>query len=287
MSDFLRSLFSLEGQVALVTGATGTLGRAMTHGVAKAGARVAVMGRRAQRAEEVAAAIGAEGGEAMPLPADVLQRAELETARDVLLDRWGRLDILINAAGGNMPGAIVPPGGSAFDLSEEGLRAAVDLNLFGTVLPCQVFGAAMAASLQQADDGPAYKGTSRSIVNISSLAADRALTRVAGYAAGKAAVEQFTRWLAVDLARAHGDRLRVNAIAPGFFLGEQNRALLLNPDGSPTARGQTIVDHTPAGRFGEPDELLGALVWLCSPSARFVTGTVVTVDGGFSAFSGV
>jgi NAD(P)-dependent dehydrogenase (short-subunit alcohol dehydrogenase family) len=281
MDDYLHSLFSLEGQVALITGATGTLGGAMAHGLARAGAKVAVMGRRAERAEEVAAAIAAAGGEAIPLPADVLQRTELEAARDALLERWGRIDILVNAAGGNMPGAAVPPGGSAFDLSDEGLRAAVDLNLFGTVLPCLVFGAAMAG------DDPAYKGTSRSIVNISSLSADRALTRIAGYTAGKAAVEQFTRWLAVDLARAYGDRLRINAIAPGFFLGEQNRALLLNPDGTPTARGQTIAAHTPAGRFGEPDELIGALIWLCSPSASFVTGTVVVVDGGFSAFSGV
>jgi|SRR5947209_4355920 len=287
MDGYIDSLFSLDGQVALVTGATGALGGAMAHGLARAGAKVAVLGRRAQRAEEVAAAITAEGGEAMPLPADVLQRAELETARDALLARWDKLDILVNAAGGNMPGAIVPPGGTVFDLSEDAMRAAVDLNLFGTILPCQVFGAAMAAPLQSAGDDSAYKGTSRSIVTISSLAADRALTRIAGYTAGKAAVEQFTRWLAVDLARAHGDRLRVNAIAPGFFLGEQNRALLLNPDGSLTTRGQTIAAHTPAGRFGEPDELIGALIWLCSPSARFVTGTVVTVDGGFSAFSGV
>jgi NAD(P)-dependent dehydrogenase (short-subunit alcohol dehydrogenase family) len=225
----------------------------------------------------VAASIRAEGGEAIPLPADVLRRDQLEGARKTLLDRWGRIDILVNAAGGNVPGAQVSADRTFFDLSEEALRGAVDLNLMGTLLPCQVFGAAMAG--QEPPGG--------SIVNISSLAADRALTRIVGYTAGKAAAEQFTRWLAVDLARTHGDRLRVNAIAPGFFLGEQNRALLLNSEGSLTDRGRTILGKTPAGRFGEPEELLGALIWLCGPSARFVTGTVVTVDGGFSAFSGV
>jgi NAD(P)-dependent dehydrogenase (short-subunit alcohol dehydrogenase family) len=287
MDTYLGSLFSLAGRVALVTGATGALGGTMARGLARAGARVAVMGRRADRAKEVAAAIAAEGGEAMPLPGDVLQRAELEAARGSLLARWGRLDILVNAAGGNMPAANVPPEGSVFDLTEDALRAAVDLNLFGTILPCQVFGAAMAEGPAVTEEDSREPGTSRSIVNISSLAADRALTRVAGYTAAKAAVEQFTRWLAVDLGRTYGDRLRVNAIAPGFFLGEQNRNLLLNSDGSLTARGQSIVAHTPAGRFGQADELIGALIWLCSPSAAFVTGTVVVVDGGFSAFSGV
>jgi NAD(P)-dependent dehydrogenase (short-subunit alcohol dehydrogenase family) len=271
----LSELFSLEGQVAVVTGGTGVLGGAMASGLARAGARVGVLGRRREQAEAMVRAIVAEGGAALALPADVLDRGQLEAARDTLIERWGRLDILVNAAGGNVPGATVAPGASFFELSASGLEQVIDLNLHGTLLPSQVFGAAMA----QAERG--------CIVNISSMAAQRALTRVLGYGAAKAAVENTTRWLAVELARSYGAGLRVNAIAPGFFLGEQNRALLKNDDGSLTARGQTIVDHTPAGRFGEPSELISTLIWLCGPGAHFVNGVVVPVDGGFSAFSGV
>lgn len=273
--ELLDSLFSLQGQVAVVTGGTGVLGSAMARGLAQAGARVALLGRRRGLAEATAAAILADGGDALALPADVLQRGELEAARATLLETWGRIDILVNAAGGNLPAATLPPGQSFFSLPVEGMAPVIALNLQGTLLPSQVFGAAMAAQ---------GRGC---IVNISSMAAQRAMTRVVGYGVAKAAVENATRWLAVELARTHGPGLRVNAIAPGFFVGEQNRSLLLNPDGSLTARGQTIIDHTPAGRFGAPDELLSTLIWLCGPGARFVNGVVVAVDGGFSAFSGV
>ncbi|HRF47457.1 MAG TPA: SDR family oxidoreductase, partial [Anaerolineales bacterium] len=233
------------------------------------------LGRRREQAETVAAEIAASGGEALALAADVLKRGQLEAARDQALERWGRLDILVNAAGGNLPAATLLPGNSFFDLPVEGLDPVIALNLQGTLLPSQVFGAVMAQSGQGA------------IVNVSSMAAQRAMTRVVGYGVAKAAVENATRWLAVELARSFGAGLRVNAIAPGFFVGEQNRALLLNPDGTLTPRGKTIVDHTPAGRFGRADELLSTLIWLCGPGASFVNGVVVPVDGGFSAFSGV
>jgi NAD(P)-dependent dehydrogenase (short-subunit alcohol dehydrogenase family) len=268
-------LFSLEGQVAVVTGATGVLGGAMARGLARAGAKIGVLGRRKEKAEATVRAIEADGGGALALTADVLDRGELEAAREAVVERWGRLDVLVNAAGGNMPSATLEPGQSFFDLPVEGMDPVVALNLKGALLSSQVFGEVMARAGQGC------------IVNVSSMAAQRAMTRVAGYGVAKAGVENATRWLAAELARSFGEGMRVNAIAPGFFVGEQNRALLLNEDGSLTARGQTIIDHTPAGRFGEPEDLIGALVWLCSPSAGFVNGVVVPVDGGFSAFSGV
>jgi NAD(P)-dependent dehydrogenase (short-subunit alcohol dehydrogenase family) len=282
-TEYLAGLFSLEGQVALVTGGTGVLGGAMARGLARAGARVAIMGRRREQAEAVSTEIRGAGGEALALPADVLQKGELEAARDVLLRRWGRVDVLVNAAGGNMPGATVVGENTIFNLGEDAFRQVFDLNLLGTLLPSQVFGAAMAGLLPDQQGGTA-RGC---IVNISSMAAQRAMTRVVGYAAAKAAVDNFTRWMAVELARSYGGQLRVNAIAPGFFIGDQNRRLLLNEDDSLTARGQTVIDHTPAGQFGDPSDLVSTLIWLCSPGARFVTGVVVPVDGGFSAFSGV
>ena len=282
-SDTLAKLFSLEGQVAIITGGTGVLGGAMAAGLAGAGAKVGILGRRAEVAEEVAASITADGGEAIALPADVLNTEQLEAARDTVLQRWGRIDLLVNAAGGNVPGATLSPDRTIFDLSETAFREVFDLNLLGTLLPTQVFGAVMA--------GHGAQGQSREaqgcIINISSMVTQRAITRVVGYSAAKAAVDNFTRWLAVELARKFGAGMRVNAIAPGFFIGDQNRRLLLNEDGSLTARGQSIVEHTPAGRFGTPDELVSTLIWLCSPGARFVNGVVVAVDGGFGAFSGI
>ena len=274
----LRDLFSLRDRVAVVTGATGVLGGEMARSLARSGARVAVLGRRKEKARRLAEEIEAEGKEALALPADVLDSDQLRGARDALLERWGRLDILVNAAGGNVPEATLTDDVGVFELPEKALRQVMDLNLLGTLLPCQVFGATMAGGSGEPDG---------SIVNISSMAASRPLTNVLGYSAAKAAVENFTRWLAVELARSYGPGLRVNAIAPGFFIGEQNRDLLLNEDGSPSPRGQTIIEHTPAGRFGEPEELAGTLIWLCSPAAAFVNGIVVPVDGGFSAFGGV
>lgn len=271
----LTELFGLDGQVAVVTGGTGVLGSAMARGLARAGAKVGVLGRRRAQAEAIAAALVAEGGAAMALPADVLDRQQVEGARAAVLERWGRIDVLVNAAGGNMPAATLREGQTFLDLPADGLEQVLALNLHGTLQPSQVFGAAMA----QAGRG--------CIVNISSMTAQRTITRVMGYSVAKAAVESATRWLATDLARAFGAGLRVNAIAPGFFIGDQNRALLLTPDGAPTPRGRTIIEHTPAGRFGEPEELISTLLWLCGPGASFVNGVVVPVDGGFSAFSGV
>ena len=270
-----RPDFRLDGKVCVLTGGTGVLGSVMAQGLAAAGARVAVLGRRADRAEAVAAAVREAGGEALATPADVLDPDALAAVRERLLADWGRIDLLVNAAGGNQPGATLTPGQSFLELQPEAMRGVMELNFFGTLLPTQAFGAAMVAQ-----GGGA-------IVNVSSMAAAQAVTRVAGYSAAKAALDNLTRWLATTLAKQHGEGLRVNAVAPGFFVAEQNRALLLNEDGSLTERGQAIIANTPIGRFGRPDELLGVLIWLLSDASRFVTGAVVPVDGGFSSFSGV
>jgi NAD(P)-dependent dehydrogenase (short-subunit alcohol dehydrogenase family) len=277
----LTDLFSLEGRVAIVTGGTGVLGGAMARGLARAGARVGILGRRQAQADTVVAQIEQAGGAALALPADVLEKAQLEAARDAALERWGRIDILVNAAGGNVPAATLTEGASVFDLPIDAFQQVFGLNLLGTLLPSQVFGAAM---VQRRGTEQAPQGC---IVNVSSMAAQRVISRVVGYSAAKAAVDNFTRWMAVELARKYGAGMRVNAIAPGFFIGEQNRSLLLDAAGQLTARGRAIVDHTPAGRFGEPDELISTLIWLCSPGASFVNGVVVPVDGGFSTFSGI
>lgn len=275
--------FRLDGKVAVITGGTGVLGGAMARGLAEAGARVAILGRREAIANEVAGEIAAAGHDAIPLAADVLDEGSLRAARQILLDEWGGVDVLINAAGGNRPDATVFGDLTFFNVPRSALEGVVGLNFTGTVLPIQIFGELMA------EQG---KG---SIINISSMASQKVLTRVMGYSAAKAAVDNLTRWLAVDLAEKHGPGMRVNAIAPGFFIGEQNRALLINEDaptlpGDPPAlseRGQQIVDHTPMGRFGEPEELTGTAIWLASDASRFVTGIVVPVDGGFSASSGI
>ncbi len=284
MADsILSELFSLDNQVAIVTGGTGVLGGAMARGLARAGAKVGILGRRQEQAEAVAAEIVAAGGEAIALPADVLDKAQLEEARNTILKQWGQLDILVNAAGGNVPAATLSEGKTFFDLPKDAFAQVFDLNLLGTLLPSQVLGAAMLQSSSDEQSKPAHG----CIINISSMGAIRVISRVVGYSAAKAAVDNFTRWLAVELAQKYGAGLRVNAIAPGFFIGDQNRALLLNSDGSLTNRGQAIVAHTPAGRFGEPGELISTLIWLCSPGASFVNGVVVPVDGGFAITSGV
>jgi NAD(P)-dependent dehydrogenase (short-subunit alcohol dehydrogenase family) len=266
--------FSLAGRVAVVTGSTGAIGSALATGLAEAGAGVVVLARSADGVERKVQALEAAGHETLGISADVLDAAALESSRDAILARFGSIDVLVNCAGGNVAAAAVPDDTSPFDVPIEAYRDVIDLNLVGTLLPIRVFGPAMRAS------------AGCSIVNVSSLAAGRALTRVGGYGAAKAAIESITRWLAVELAR-RGTGIRVNAITPGFVIGDQNRGLLIGDDGELTERGATIVAHTPLRRLGEPEELVSTVVWLASDGARFVTGVVVPVDGGFSAFSGV
>ncbi len=265
----------LSGRVAVVTGGSGYLGTALCRGLLQAGAAVVIADRNAERAKRSAEALVALGGQAVGLHIDVLDTNTIaETARTVL-SIFGRADMLINCAGGNDPSATTGPSQSFFDLPREALEHVIDLNLMGTLLPSQVFGRVMA----QQGEGV--------ILNIASMSALRPLTRVAAYSAAKAAAANFTQWLAVYMAREHSAAIRVNAIAPGFFLTDQNRYLLSNADGSLTARGQQIIDHTPMGRFGLPEDLIGAALWLVSDAAQFVTGIVVAVDGGFSAYGGV
>jgi NAD(P)-dependent dehydrogenase (short-subunit alcohol dehydrogenase family) len=267
--------FSVRQQTAVVTGGSGYLGRAMALGLARAGARVAILGRRVEAAREVADAIAAEGGAALAIGCDVLDPVVLAAAREQVTRAYGPADILVNAAGGNAPAATTSPDHSFFDLDPAAASQVFALNFTGTLLPCQVFGRDMAA-----------RGQGR-IVNIASMTALRPLTRVVAYSAAKAAVVNFTQWLAVHMAREYSPHIRVNALAPGFFLTEQNRYLLLAGDGTLTPRGQAIIGHTPAGRLGTPDDLVGTLLWLVSPASAFVTGVVVPVDGGFADFSGI
>ncbi|MBN8575449.1 MAG: SDR family oxidoreductase [Cytophagales bacterium] len=273
--QYLETLFSLKNKTALVTGGTGVLGRALCSSLARAGASVVIVGRRKEAAEQLALEIVNSGGRAIGISADVLDKEQLVAANKRVLQEFGSLDILVNGAGGNLPGAIITPDKTIFDLDMEDFKRVVDLNLTGSVLPTQVFGQTMAANKQGV------------IINISSMTALRPLTRVLGYGAAKAAISNFTQWLAVEMAKKFGEGIRVNAIAPGFFLTEQNRNLLTKPDGSLTERGELIVQQTPYGRFGAPEELCGTLLWLCSDASKFVSGIVVPVDGGFSAFGGI
>lgn len=272
-NDNARS-FDLTGRVAVVTGGYGVLGGMISSGLAASGVRVAVLGRRRDPAEAKAEAIRRQGGEAIALVADVLDEQQLRDMRDSLQGMWRDVDILVNAAGGNVARARSDDR-SIFEVPTDAFDEVLRLNLHGTVLPSLVFGQAMA------------RRGSGCIINISSMASMQAISGVLGYSVAKAGIDNFTRWLAVDLARKHGDGLRVNAIAPGFFVSTQNRAVLIDGDGAPTARARTIIGRTPMGRFGDPDELLGPVRWLCSDAASFVTGVVIPVDGGFSAFSGV
>jgi NAD(P)-dependent dehydrogenase (short-subunit alcohol dehydrogenase family) len=266
--------FDLTGKIAVVTGGYGVLGGSMADGLAAAGARVALLGRRRDAAEAKVRELRARGVDAMALTADVLDRVKLETARDELMKAWGGIDILVNAAGGNVQRAR-NDNSSIFDVPIDAIDEVMDLNLKGSIVPTMVFGEVMATQKRGA------------VVNISSMAALQALSGVLGYSMAKAGIDNFTRWMAVEMARKFGDGIRVNAIAPGFFISEQNRAVLVKPDGSYTDRAQKIVAQTPMGRFGAAAELNGAVVFLSSDASAFVTGTVIAVDGGFSVFSGV
>jgi NAD(P)-dependent dehydrogenase (short-subunit alcohol dehydrogenase family) len=265
----MAEMFDMQGRVAVVTGGYGTLGGAMARALDSAGARVVILGRDKSRAEAFAATL-AEG---LGLRCDVTDRQGVEGACSETITRLGRVDVLINAAGGNTPNGVVGPDQDPFTADPEGFTDLYRLNYLGTILPSLVFGAAM--------------GDGGSIINIASVSAETPLSRVGAYGGAKAAVEHFTRWFAVELATKLEHSVRVNAIRPGFFIADQNRSLLLDESGEPTARGRQIVDHTPMGRFGNPDDLGGAAVWLACEASAFVTGTVVTVDGGFGAQRGV
>lgn len=272
----MKNLFDLTDKIAVITGGTGALGQAMSHGLAEAGATVIILARNEEKTAQLVADITSNGGKAQGFSADVLDKNALEAVTQKIIESYGRIDILINGAGGNRAEATTMPNQrSFFDLPEDALRWVFDLNLMGTFLPSQVFGQLMAE--QEAGV----------IINLSSMASYQPLTRVVAYSAAKASINNFTQWLATYMATIHSPHIRVNAIAPGFFLGEQNRFLLMNDDDTLTERGQQIIDHTPMNRFGEPDDLIGTLLWLCSDASRFITGIAVPVDGGFSAFSGV
>lgn len=268
----MNELFSIKDKVVVITGGTGVLGACISRYLANEGAKVAILGRRKDEGDKIVADITADGGEAAFFVTDVLNAEVLQQNCDDILSRWGRIDALLNAAGGNMPGATIPPGHTFFDIEVEAFEKVLNVNLTGTVLPTQIFLKPMVE---------AGKGA---VVNFSSMAAFRPLTRVMGYAAAKAGISNFTAFLANEVASKFTPGIRVNAIAPGFFLTNQNRALLTNADGSLTERGADIIRQTPFKRFGKPEELCGTIQYLISDASQFVTGTVAVVDGGFNAF---
>lgn len=274
--DYIFDLFDLSGRVAVITGGGGVLCGALSRALGRAGVKVAVLDLFLEAAQKVADEIVAEGGEAIAVKCDVLDKASIEAARDVVVETFGRVDILINGAGGNKKQATTGPDMSFFDLPADAVQWVFNLNFLGTLLPSQVFGKLLAAQ----GEG--------SIINISSMNAFRPLTKIPAYSAAKAAVSNFTQWLAVHMSQEYSTKIRVNAIAPGFFLTEQNRFLLTDEQtGELTPRGRQIIAHTPMGEFGVPEDLIGTVIWLLSPGARFVHGIVVPIDGGFSAYSGV
>ncbi|MGD9048079.1 MAG: SDR family oxidoreductase [Anaerolineae bacterium] len=275
-SRYLAELFGLEGKVAVVTGGGGVLCGSMSRALGRLGAKVAVLDLFPEAARRVVDEIMADGGEATAVRCDVLDRASVEAAAQEVLDAFGSVDILINGAGGNRKEATTSPDLAFFDLPADAVQWVFNLNFVGSLLPSQVFGKLMAE-----------KGEGI-MLNVSSMNAFRPLTRIPAYSAAKSAVSNFTQWLAVHMAQEYSPQIRVNALAPGFFLTEQNRFLLTDEEtGELTPRGKTIVGHTPMDRFGDPEELIGTTIWLLSPASEFVTGVVVPVDGGFSAFSGV
>ncbi len=269
------NLFDINGKVVVMTGGYGVLGGSAAKYLAANGAKMVIMGRNSAKGEEFVSQIAEAGGEAFFVKADATNEVEVEQARDAILAKYGTIDTLINAAGGNMPGATIGPDSNIFNLSLADMRAVMDLNFMGTIIPSVIMGKVIA------ENG---KG---SIINFSSMSSPSVITRVVGYSAAKSAIDNFTRWMSVEMAKKYGEGVRVNAVAPGFFLTEQNRTLLTNPDGSYTPRAEDIVRNTPFGRMGRAEELHGAIHWLMSDAALFVTGTVIAVDGGFNVFSGV
>ena len=269
----MKNLFSVEGDVIVITGGTGVLGSTIAKYLASEGAKVVILGRRKAEGEHLVNEIAAAGGEAMFLTPDVIDAVAVQANCDEVLKKYGKVDALLNAAGGNMPGATIAPTGNFFDVKIDDFQKVLDLNLTGTVIPTQVF-------LK-----PMVEAGRGAIVNFTSMAAFRPLTRVMGYAAAKAGISNFTAFLANEVATKFSPKIRVNAIAPGFFLTNQNRALLTNPDGSLTERGADVIRQTPFKRFGAPEELCGTIQYLISEASSFVTGTVAIVDGGFNSFA--
>lgn len=267
--------FSLNGKVIVVTGGTGILGKSFVKALAEAGAKICIIGRSREKADERVKLVETLGGTAMAVVADVLNEEEVVAAKNQILEKWGTIDGLVNAAGGNIPGATIGPDQNLFDSNVQDTLKAIELNLYGTIIPTHIFGRVIAE-----------KG-SGSIINISSLAASRPLTRVLGYTVAKHGIDGFTKWMATELALRYGDKVRVNAIAPGVFLTDQNRALLTREDGSYTERAQKFINGTPYSRLGDPSELEGTLIYLLSDASAFVSGETVFVDGGFNAWSGV
>ena len=269
----MYELFNIKDKVIVITGGTGVLGTSMVEYLAAHGAKVAVLARNKQKGDELIQKVKADGGDAIFLQTDVTDEKVLDQNAKDIIGKYGKVDVLINGAGGNMPGATIGPESTIFDLKVDDFRKVVDLNLMGTVVPSLIFAKYM------------VKENRGNIVNVSSASALRPLTRVAGYGAAKAAVTNFTKYLSGELAIKFGEDFRVNALCPGFFITEQNRTLLTNPDGTFSNRGNTIIAHTPFRRFGAPEDLLGTLHYLVSDASKFVTGTVAIVDGGFDAFS--
>ena len=269
----MNNLFNIKDYVVVITGGTGILGRCIAKYLALEGVKVIILGRKEEVGRKIADDIVAAGGQCEFMKTDVMNQAVVEKNCSDILAKYGKVDTLLNAAGGNMPGATIGPEGNFFNLKAEEFQTVLNLNLTGTVIPTQVF-------LK-----PMVKQGKGSVINFSSMAAFRPLTRVCGYAAAKAGISNFTAFMATECAKKFGEGIRVNAIAPGFFLTEQNRSLLTNPDGTYTKRGQDVVRQTPFGRMGDPEELCGTIHYLMSDAAKFVTGTVAVVDGGFNAFA--
>lgn len=269
----MKNLFDIKDHVVVITGGTGVLGRTIAKYLAHEGAKVVILGRKAEVGHSIVADIEAAGGHAQFMKTDVMCQQVVEQNCSDIMAQYGRIDALLNAAGGNMPGATIGPDGNVFDLKVEDFQTVLNLNLTGTVIPTQVF---LKPMVEQGHG---------SIVNFSSMAAFRPLTRVCGYGAAKAGISNFTKFMATECAKKFGEGIRVNAIAPGFFITEQNRSLLTNPDGTYTQRGQDVIRQTPLGRMGDPEELCGTIHYLISPASKFVTGTVAVVDGGFNAFA--
>lgn len=268
--NIMNNLFDIKDYVVVITGGTGILGRCIAKYLALEGAKVVIGGRKEAVGREIVADIEAAGGACEFVRMDVMDAAQMQQACDYIVGKYGRVDTLLNAAGGNMPGATIAPDQTFFDLAPEQFQTVLNLNLTGTVIPTQIF---LKPMVEQG------KG---SIINFSSMSAFRPITRVCGYSAAKSGINSFTGWMAQEAARKFGEGIRVNAIAPGFFITEQNRSLLTNPDGSFTPRGEAVIRQTPFSRMGEPEELCGTIHYLMSDAAKFVTGTVAVVDGGFN-----